>query len=238
MEYINIPYHGDFKSDIENEIKNILSDVCNTTFDGNNSQEKLSIVLDELKVEKPIVNVIDNYWVPIINTAKTSYTVNSQYHIEATLNDDKKYKQQLEVNASHSDISTPPLLAYMNTKYELKYCERNQPIFNADINSSLATLYASGSIGYELFDSTHNLIMSGKPVIDTKVDQSIEVQDLSEYNILRMLTGDRRLISSLAESEYLDSIHSDNNQLDKSKNSDGMLSFMVYDLAKFIIQNP
>jgi hypothetical protein len=246
VELLKVPYQGDFDKDVDLGIKSILNDVCNATFDNNSKSSELLLSFHKFQSNESNLTVIENYFIPFIGKSRTYYKVNTPYFFDVdvksnSMNIASNYNREYKLT-SYSDLNlnTSLFTNSLDEKYELESIPTKIKIFNADINSSHVVFGDDATINYS-FKTDNNTIIGKNLAVQAGLWQSIVISDIDEYNILRMLTDNNRIISPNDKAEYLEDIHAEHSK-PISENNDknnlgGIYSFMIYDLAEFIIQN-
>jgi len=250
LELDEIEYDGDFKEDISENIKKILNNVCNTTFEQKQPTNELSISLDKFESTKIIKDRIEAYAILFVGKQRANYFIEHKYAIQAILNGDI-FKQTYSFNnfygASKSHditINGTSGISDIVINEDIKYIDTNITFFGLQtkIHKSLYTKGIRGDlfVNYKLSDSKQNKIAEYSSASDCSIKLfSVQLKSIADYKLLRMMTGET---SSLISFEF-DDKHATGDENDEAEdeddddNIDGIFSFMVYDLVKSIIEN-
>jgi len=240
-----LKYEDDFKSDIKDSIKNILSDVCNTTFENNDINNTLVIEFDKFESTKSNINIFDKYFVPFVNKTYFDYSVSNEYKSECKIegsvlnnsfNYNKNYGSNMRYTYSYNYMSG---ITESNVSEQIKYLDTNTTLFNLDLNSFMV-IFGKNSfdMSYKLNDQNNNVILQGTLDISSlKWRGKVEFQKLSDYKAIRMLNRGYQDRLKFHDIDITERIKEEAEDEDDNDNLNGIYSFMIYDIVKSIIEN-
>lgn len=240
-------YDDDFKIDIENSIKMVLKDICNTTFDQDSKNSTLKIGFEKFESTNAKFYRISRHTIPFVEDVH-EFNITQEYKTQckiggSLMQENYDYSRSYEAHKHRAMTKKFPAIRGKEFILEdtIKYLDTNATIYTFNLLAFLEVGKKSINLDYTFFDDKQNQILgssSGEVSFGFKY-LTLKFDKLTDYKIARLFNAETLPILTM---EFDDinisrSAKKEAEDEDEENSIDGMFSFMLYDVVKSIIEN-